>query len=195
MPFCTECGARLAEDARFCTDCGVPVEQLPVGAAGVQPFTDSTPPGPETVMAVIPNLMRVRGLVLRGPSWHHLVMTSERIIVVQRTLNGIERFRQEIGVIGPDLESLFLKSMTPEQVLAGNPESRVIPLSDIVDVTVSKFVSYSTEDGAEPYWQVRLTTPQEVLKLRTDYHDDPEKHFRDPALVRLLGGRLSLLDA
>ena len=40
MAFCTNCGAKLADDAKFCTECGTKVESVPSEPA-VQP--DSTP--------------------------------------------------------------------------------------------------------------------------------------------------------
>ncbi|HOB59251.1 MAG TPA: zinc ribbon domain-containing protein [Methanoregulaceae archaeon] len=196
MPFCQDCGARLEEGSRFCTDCGAPVLDVPGSGPAVPADSDSGqgPIGVEKVIAVIPNLMKVRGLFFKGPSWHHLVVTSERIIVVHKTVKGLSRIKQDIGVIGPDYEYSFMKSMKPERIREENPESQVIPLGDLVSITVSKFVSYSTEDGTEAYWQVLLTTKKEALNLRTDYHEDPGEYFRDPALMQLLGERLILQD-
>lgn len=196
MPFCQDCGARLEEGSKFCTDCGAPVLEVP-GSGPAVLAADESAQGPtlaEEVIAVIPNLMRVRGLFFKGPVWHHLVVTPERIIVVQKTVKGLLRIKQDIGVIGPDYEYSFMKSMKPEQILAENPESIVIPLNELITVTVLKFVSYSTEDGTEAYWQVLLTTKKDVLKLRTDYHEDPGEYFRNPALKQLLGKRLILAD-
>lgn len=196
MPFCQDCGARLEEGSKFCTDCGAPVLEVP-GSGPAVLAADESAQGPtlaEEVIAVIPNLMRVRGLFFKGPVWHHLVVTPERIIVVQKTVKGLLRIKQDIGVIGPDYEYSFMKSMKPEQILAENPESIVIPLNELITVTVLKFVSYSTEDGTEAYWQVLLTTKKDVLKLRTDYHEDPGEYFRNPALNQLLGKRLILAD-
>jgi len=200
VQFCQECGNRLEEGSKFCTDCGAPVQVGPDGPevpppVRSQPGADiSDPSCPEKVIQVIPNLMRVRGLGLffKGPVWHHLVVTSQRIIVVQRTVKGLDRFKQDIGVIGPDYEYSFMKSMKPERIIEENPESQVILLNDLMMVTVLKFVSYSTEDGTEPYWQVQITTNKEVLKLRTEYHEDPGEYFRNPTLIQLLGKRLSL---
>lgn len=196
MPFCQDCGAKLEEGSKFCTDCGAPVLKVPGSGPAVLAADESTqgPTGAEMVIAVIPNLMRPRRLSLKGPVWHHLVVTPERIIVVQKTVKGLERIKQDIGVIGPDYEYSFMKSMKPEQILAENPESIVIPLNELITVTVLKFVSYSTEDGTEAYWQVLLTMKTEVLKLRTDYHEDPGEYFRNPALMQLLGKRLILQD-
>lgn len=196
MPFCQDCGARLEAGSKFCTDCGAPVLDVPGSGPAVLAAGESaqSPTGAEKVIAVIPNLMKVRGLFLKGPSWHHLVVTPERIIVVQKTVKGLLRVKQDIGVIGPDYEYSFMKSMKPERIIEENPESQVIPLGDLVTITVSKFVSYSTEDGTEAYWQVLLTTKKEALKLRTDYHEDPGEYFRDPALMQLLGERLILQD-
>jgi hypothetical protein len=196
MPFCQDCGALLNAGSKFCTDCGAPVLDVPGSGPNVLAAGESAQGagGEEKVIAVIPNLMKVRGLFLKGPSWHHLVVTSGRIIVVQKTVKGLERMKQDIGVIGPDPGYFFLKAMKPDQILAENPESQVIPLTELMTVTVSKFVSYSTEDGSEPYWQVFLTTKKEALKLRTDYHDDPGEYFRNPALTQVLGKRLVLQD-
>lgn len=196
MPFCQDCGAKLEEGSKFCTDCGAPLLEVP-GRGGVPPTAPLSPgelAGAEKVIAVIPNLMRVRGLFFKGPVWHHLVVTPERIIVVQKTVKGLDRIKQDIGVIGPDYEYSFMKSMKPEQILEENPESQVIPLNELMTVTVLKFVSYSTEDGTEPYWQVQITTKKEVLKLRTEYHEDPGEYFRNPVLAHLLGERLVLQD-
>jgi len=196
MPFCQDCGAKLEEGSKFCTDCGAPLLEVPE-SGGVPPPTPSSPGQPvvaEMVVAIIPNLMRPRRLSLKGPVWHHLVVTPERIIVVQKTVKGLDRIKQDIGVIGPDYEYSFMKSMKPEQILEENPESQVIPLNELMTVTVLKFVSYSTEDGTEPYWQVQITTKKEVLKLRTEYHDDPGEYFRNPVLAHLLGERLVLQD-
>ena len=43
MAFCTNCGAKLADDAKFCTECGTKVESMPSEPA-VQP--DSAPAAP-----------------------------------------------------------------------------------------------------------------------------------------------------
>jgi hypothetical protein len=186
----------LKAGSKFCTDCGAPVLDVPGSGPAVLAACESSqgPTGAEKVIAVIPNLMKVRGLFLKGPSWHHLVVTPDRIIVVQKTVKGLERVKQDIGVIGPDPGYFFLKAMKPERILAENPESQVIPLNELMTVTVSKFISYSTEDGTEPYWQVQITTKKETLKLRTDYHDDPGEYFRNPALTQVLGKRLVLQD-
>ena len=196
MLFCQDCGARLEEGSKFCTDCGASVLDISGSGQAVPADGDSGqgPTGAEKVIAVIPNLMKVRGLFLKGPSWHHLVVTPERIIVVHKTVKGLSRIKQDIGVIGPDPGHFFLKSMKQEQIIEENPESQVIPLNDLMTITVSKFVSYSTEDGTEPYWQVQITTKKETLKLRTDYHDNPGEYFRNPALTQVLGKRLILQD-
>ena len=46
--FCTKCGARLEDDAKFCTECGTPVKQTQVvqGAFGQQPGNTEAPPTP-----------------------------------------------------------------------------------------------------------------------------------------------------
>ncbi len=192
MPFCPDCGARLEAGSKYCTDCGarVPVDldSGPVFDAAIE----ST--GAETVVAIIPNLMRVRGLgiLLKGPVWQHLVLTSQRIIVVQRSRKGLDRLKQDIGNIAPDYEFIFLKTMKPERILDENHDSKVIPLIELVALEVLIFSSYSTEDGIEPYWQVQITTKKGILKLRTDYHDDPGEYFQNPALKRLFGERLVL---
>ena len=196
MPFCQDCGARLAEGSKFCTDCGAALLEVTEREGPPQPAI-SSPGAPvlaERVVAIIPNLIRPRRLSLKGPVWLHLVVTSDRIILVQRTVTGLERLKQDVGVIGPDPGHFLLKAMKPEQILEENPESQVIPLTDLLSLAVSKFVSYSTEDGTEPYWQVLLTTMKETLKLVTDYHDDPGEYFRDPALREVLGERLIIRD-
>lgn len=194
--FCQDCGARLPDGSKFCTDCGAPVLEVPDNGTALQPARESSgiPARTETVVVIIPNLMRPRRLSLKGPVWHHLVVTSDRIIMVQQTVKGLERIKQDIGVIGPAPGHFFLKAMKPDQILEDYPESRVIPLEDLVNVTVTKFISYSTEDGTEPYWQVLFTTKTETLKLVTDYHEDPSEYFRDPVLRQTLGERLFLQD-
>jgi len=196
MAFCTECGSRLDEPARFCTECGAPVSPGQDTASPVSAIPSTEEAGQEKVVQVIPNLMRVRGLgfLFKGPVWHHLVVTSERIIIVQKTVKGFERFKQDAGIIGPDHEHFFMKSMKPSAILAENPESVAIPLRDLEHLTVTKFTSYSAEEGPEYYWQVQIATSTQVLTLRTEYHEDPGEYFRNPALRSLLGPRLHLQD-
>ena len=196
MPFCQDCGARLAEGSKFCTDCGAAVLEVTEREGPLQtaPSSPVEPVVAERVIVIIPNLMRPRRLSLKGPLWLHLIVTSGRIIVVQRTVTGLERLKQDIGIIGPDPGHFLLKAMKPERILEEYPESQVIPLTDLRTLAVSKFVSYSTEDGTEPYWQVQLTTTKENIKLVTDYHDDPGEYFRNPALRQVLGERLIIQD-
>lgn len=195
MPFCQDCGAKLDAGAQFCTDCGAPVLDVQeIGAT--QPASSELPPSrtdPEKIVAVIPNLMKVRGLFLKGPSWHHVVVTPDRVIVVQRSLKRLERYKQDIGIRGPDDDHYYLKSMTPGEILEENPESQVIPLVNLVNITVSKIVSYSS-DGTQCHWQVLITTKKETLTLRTDYDEDPGKYFRNPELIEMLGTRLLLTE-
>lgn len=196
MPFCTECGARLDEASHFCTECGAPVSPGLVTASPASAIPSTEAAGHEVVVQVIPNLMRVRGLgfFFKGPVWHHMVVTSRRIIVVQKTVKGLLRFKQDIGIIGPDYEHIFVKSMKPDVILEEYPESQVILLEDLVHLTVTKFTSYSAEEGTEYYWQVQVATRTQVLTLRTDYHEDPGEYFRNPALTSLLGERLHIRD-
>lgn len=195
MPFCQDCGAKLDAGAQFCTDCGAPVLDVQeIGA--IQPASSELPPSrtdPEKIVAVIPNLMKVRGLFLKGPSWHHVMVTPDRVIVVQRSLKRLERYKQDIGIRGPDDDHYYLKSMTPGEILEENPESQVIPLVNLVNITVSKIVSYSS-DGTQCHWQVLITTKKETLTLRTDYDEDPGKYFRNPELIEMLGTRLLLTE-
>jgi hypothetical protein len=204
MPFCTECGARIEEASDFCTECGArilpgrvpgaPVSSSPPDCTRTADATELS--GTEAIVQVIPNLMRVRGLgfLFKGPVWHHMVVTSRRIIIVQKTLKGLDRFKQDIGIIGPDYEYIFMKSMKAEVILGENPESQVIQLSDLMQLKVTKFSTYSAEEGTQYYWQVEVTTSKRNLTLRTDYHEDPGEYFRNPELCKLLGPRLLLQD-
>lgn len=196
MAFCTECGARLDEATRFCTECGAPVSTGQDTASPTSAIPSTEGAGQEGVVQVIPNLMRVRGLVflLKGPVWHHLVVTSERIIIVQKTVKGLERFKQNAGIIGPDHEHFFMKSMKPSAILEENPESVAIPLRDLEHLTVTKYTTYSAEEGPEYYWQVQVAAKGQVHNLRTEYHEDPGEYFRNPALKSLLRERLHILD-
>jgi hypothetical protein len=149
-------------------------------------------PGQEMVILVIPNLMRIRGLgfFLQGPVWHHLVVTSIRIIVVQRTLRRLEKLKRDLGIIGPDFDYPMFRYMHPDEILTENPESRVIPLEDLVSLAVIHYVIRSPEEADEHYWEVRIMMRDKPLTLRTDTNEDPRMYFRNPALVELLGERL-----
>ena len=45
MAFCTNCGAKLADDAKFCTECGTPVGRVPPESTNPQtmPVVDPAP--------------------------------------------------------------------------------------------------------------------------------------------------------
>jgi phage shock protein PspC (stress-responsive transcriptional regulator) len=60
--FCTQCGTRIKEEARFCTACGKPVAHPPVGDAnpgspnpGADPRFDQAPPYAERPAPPPPN--------------------------------------------------------------------------------------------------------------------------------------------
>ncbi|MGM9547806.1 MAG: zinc-ribbon domain-containing protein, partial [Oscillospiraceae bacterium] len=48
MAFCTNCGAKLADDAKFCTECGAQVGRVPPEPTNPQitPVGDPTPAAP-----------------------------------------------------------------------------------------------------------------------------------------------------
>lgn len=134
------------------------------------------------------------GLYLRGPVWHHLVITSRRIIVVQRTLRRLEKLKQDLGIIGPDFDYHTLQYMHPGDILAENPKSRVIPFDDLVSLAVTHYIARSPDEDDEHYWQVRFTTRDQPLTLRTDTNVDPREYFRNPVMTQVLGERLITRD-
>ncbi len=202
MPFCQECGSRLEAGSKYCTECGEPFTPVPDDSAvspdapGQADESSEDLPAAEKVIAIIPNLMRVRGLgiFLKGPVWHHMVVTPQRIILVRRTVEGLERFKQDIGIIGPDYEYPLMKSMQPGKILDEYPESLVIPQKDIITMTVTKYTTYDAEEGTHYYWQVEIATNKQILTLRTDYDEDPGEYFRNPPLIELFRERLVLGD-
>ena len=46
MPFCSQCGTKNADDARFCLSCGAPVSAGPVASSPGQPVQPQVPPPP-----------------------------------------------------------------------------------------------------------------------------------------------------
>ncbi len=202
MPFCRECGSRLEESSKFCTECGERVAPVQDNSAVTShsPSQDGKSiedvSAPEKVVSIIPNLMWVRGLglFLKGPVWHHLVVTPQRFILVRRTVQGIDRIKQDIGIIGPDYEYPLLKYMQPDKILEEYPESIVIPLQDLISIEVTRYGTQDSEEGIQYYRQVRLATKDREITLRTDYGEDPGEYFRDPVLIRLLKERLILED-
>ncbi|MCU0629735.1 MAG: hypothetical protein MUF37_01100 [Methanoregulaceae archaeon] len=80
--------------------------------------------------------------------------------------------------------------MKPDDILAENPESRVIPLHDLVSFTVTKKILQSAEEGDQVFWEVKLLTKSGTISLRTDYDQDPREYIARPALLHLLGERL-----
>lgn len=191
MSYCSECGAGVTPGSRYCSQCGIRQDDEPE-------FRDPSRPTPvfipdtERVIQVIPNLLLVKGfrLFVRGEGWLQMVITSHRIIMVQRTVTGIGKFKRDLGMEGQDYGFLALKSMKPEDILRENPESVVIMLTDLVKLRISKYVSLGDEGDQEWHWQFACSTRDEIRTYKTEDFMNPEKDLQNPEVIRLLGDRL-----
>jgi uncharacterized protein YbjQ (UPF0145 family) len=127
MPYCTNCGAELAEDIKFCTNCGAPVgSQTPakVTIAGFPIVTTPTIPGyrVKKILGVVTGLTaRTRGMGGKFVAGIQSMLggevsafTSE---IEKARVEAIQRMKeqaQQMGanaVMGVDIESSDLLSV------------------------------------------------------------------------------------
>ena len=127
MPYCTKCGAELAEDIKFCTSCGTPVgSQTPETSAvtGFPIVTTPTIPGyrVKKLLGVVTGLTaRTRGMGGKFVAGIQSMMGGEvsafTMEIEKAKVEAIQRMRQQAqqmganAVMGLDIESSDLLSV------------------------------------------------------------------------------------
>ncbi|HSJ22226.1 MAG TPA: FHA domain-containing protein [Nocardioidaceae bacterium] len=117
MPFCTECGHRNPDDARFCSQCGKRLEQ---GATAVEPRGDETP-GETTATITFGAPAKPEGAEERSAlneadaAAVDALPAGSALLVVQRGPSAGSRFLLDTDLVGagrhPESE-IFLDDVT-----------------------------------------------------------------------------------
>ena len=220
MPFCRNCGEELFNNPNFCPACGTPrTSRPPPATPGAAPPVGTPVPqagaaapaalwasADERVLSVVPNLMKQKNLV--KTDFFNIVITSRRLVCVDvngLVSSGVEeagkkakaenkgffaRYQAKMSMIWVCNFSEQLGRMNPDEALAKNPGSFVVPLEELRSLSVSSVV-HETGDDCEwntESWEVRLDTGRGKHVFPT--RGDPRSFLQVPDVVRLLGNRL-----
>ena len=209
--FCTACGAPLASGRRFCSQCGQPV--VVPGTAGTparqppqipQPAVPvpAAPGGRERVLGIVPFIEQGLLSVIH----YTLIVTDRRLVFctwdpgtdeamsdaddevmqescsISETTDEIAHFRAKDWSSGPWQR---YAAMATDAILAGAPDTIIIPLPDIISADIVCETRTSTQDKL--YFQ----DSREAREFDLMYSQGP---FLFRILQPLLGGKVTIAD-
>lgn len=156
--YCASCGKLLADDAKFCTSCGAPVEQSAAGNG--QPALEQTGPL-DTPQTKPDDPLAYRPDPAASPV---SVETTQRIPVV-----GGSPQQQPAPAHAP------VQSQTPAPKKSGTG-----PLIAVIVVLVAIIIALVIFFVIKPFGNAATQTTAEVTKLHRDIDDDDLKPLGDP---------------
>ncbi|WP_373580480.1 zinc-ribbon domain-containing protein [Collinsella aerofaciens] len=156
--YCASCGKRLADDAKFCTSCGAPVEQT--AASDSQPAFEQTG-SLDTPQAKADDSLAYRPDPAAGPA---AVETTQRMPVAD-----IPTQQQPASAYAP----------TSPQVPAPRKNGTKLLIAVIV-VLVAIIIALVIFFVIKPFDSSATQTTAEVTKLHHDVDDDDLKPLGDP---------------
>lgn len=156
--YCASCGKLLADDAKFCTSCGAPVEQSAAGNG--QPAFEQTGPL-DTPQTKPDDPLAYRPDPAASPV---SVETTQRIPVV-----GGSPQQQPAPAHAP------VQSQTPAPKKSGTE-----PLIAVIVVLVAIIIALVIFFVIKPFGNAATQTTAEVTKLHRDIDDDDLKPLGDP---------------
>lgn len=156
--YCASCGKLLADDAKFCTSCGAPVEQS--AASNVQAAFEQTGPL-DTPQTKADNPLAYRPDPAASP------------VSVETT--------QRIPVVGGSPQQQPAPAYAPVQSQAPAPKkSGTRPLVAIIVVLVAIIIALVIFFVIKPFDSASTQTTAEVTKLHRNVDDDDLKPLGDP---------------
>lgn len=156
--YCASCGKLLADDAKFCTSCGAPVEQTT--ASNGQPAFEQTG-SLDTPQAKPDDPLVYRPDPVAGPA---AVETTQRIPVA-----GTPAQQQPASAYAPD---------SPQAPAAKKSATRA--LVAVIVVLVAIIIALVVFFVIKPFDNSATQTTAEVTKLHHDVDDDDLKPLGDP---------------
>lgn len=156
--YCASCGKLLADDAKFCTSCGAPVEQS--AASNDQPAFE------QTGSLDTPQTKADDPLAYRPDP-------AVSAVSVETT--------QRIPVVGGSPQQQSAAAYAPAQSQAPAPKkSGTGPLVAIIVVLVAIIIALVIFFAIKPFDNAAMQTTAEVTKLHRDVDDDDLKPLGDP---------------
>lgn len=156
--YCASCGKLLADDAKFCTSCGAPVEQS--AASNNQPAFEQTG-SLDTPQAKPDDSLAYRPERAASPE---AVETTQRILVV-----------------GASPQQQSAPSYAPVSPQAPSPKkSSTGPLIAVIVVLVAIIIALVVFFVIKPFDNAVTQTAAEATKLHHDVDDDDLKPLGDP---------------
>lgn len=156
--YCASCGKLLADDARFCTSCGTPIEQT--AASNGQPAFE------QTGSLDTPQTKPVDRLAHRPDpaAGHATIETTQRIPVA-----GTSTQQQPASAYAPD---------SPQAPAAKKSDTKL--LIAVIVVLVAIIIALVVFFVIKPFDNAATQTTAEVTKLHHDVDDDDLKPLGDP---------------
>jgi hypothetical protein len=189
MPFCSQCGTKINEDANFCPSCGAgrtSSANAQVSSSGYQ-----APPAffqSEPIKAMFPNLQI-------GKSWgrndtYNLIITDRRSIFAKLTnelINETVKARRakasaegkgfwgqyKAQLTGFNNYTDRYVSMSPEIILAETPGNFYIDNTTILKI---KTRDNTDEEDSRVEYEIEFLTTSQKYKFTANY--DPEKELK-----------------
>ena len=189
--FCTQCGARLPAGARFCNQCGAPVRTAAAESTPPPPAPANTPPPPpapapapqsaEPILSITTGVTRAKGFLNMGQANYVLVLTPSRMIFAHLSTKAMNQmvmeardaakaegkgfFKQAAAQMGwlNRLVERF-QAMSPDQILAQDPESFFIPNASVSRVRLRRIVDNSDQSYTSDH--TRMTIESAAGKQR-----------------------------
>lgn len=156
--YCASCGKLLADDARFCTSCGTPIEQT--AASNGQPAFEQTG-SLDTPQTKPDDRLAHRPDPAAG---HATIETTQRIPVA-----GISTQQQPASAYAPD---------SPQAPAAKKSDTKL--LIAVIVVLVAIIIALVVFFVIKPFDNAATQTTAEVTKLHYDVDDDDLKPLGDP---------------
>lgn len=156
--YCASCGKLLADDAKFCTSCGAPVEQTT--ASNGQPAFEQTG-SLDTPQAKPDDPLVYRPDPVAGPA---AVETTQRIPVA-----GTPAQQQPASTYAPD---------SPQAPAAKKSSTKA--LIAVIVVLVAVIIALVIFFVIKPFDSTATQTTAEITKLHHDVDDDDLKPLDDP---------------
>jgi hypothetical protein len=184
MQFCSQCGIKMEDDARFCASCGKAVSIVSAPA----PQQTAASPDAQKVLARLPNAKKMKMMGLFDI--YTVVFTSEQAVFAKLSneiLKDVVRKSQAqskaegkgmFARVGAQMKAYYNASsryleMTPGQILSEDKNNYALPHGAVSSLKVKRGMGAGDEDGpGDPYVEVEWESTAGKYKYRFDAEEN-----------------------